>query len=239
MTNGNTRHLSVFLETTWFVNENKSAHVTFTNRRTDCPAVTINGTKLPVTNEVKYLGLILDQKPTWKPHIIAKKTQINLKLRQMHWLIGRKSKLTTENKLLLYQAILKPIWAYGIQLWGCIKPSNTKIIQGVESKILRMAFNAPWYVSNKTLHESLGIPFVVEEIKRLTNKYLQNLSGHSNKQLSQLKAPPPRGQKKTKPPMADRRTICLKNWQEVQFALGELSLDSTSPHSASVQTIYL
>jgi hypothetical protein len=83
------------------VNETKSAQVTFTNRKTDCPVVTINGTQLQVKNEVKYLGLILDQKLIWRPHITAKKTQINLKLRQMIWLIGRKSKLTTENKLLL------------------------------------------------------------------------------------------------------------------------------------------
>jgi hypothetical protein len=53
-----------------------------------------------------------------------------------------------------------------------------------------MAFNAPWYVSNKTLYEISGIPFVEDEIKRLPNKYLQNLSGHSNKQVSQLQAPP-------------------------------------------------
>ena len=44
---------------------------------TDCPVVTINGTQLPVKNEVKYLGLILDQKLTWRPHITAKKTEIN------------------------------------------------------------------------------------------------------------------------------------------------------------------
>jgi hypothetical protein len=120
-------HLETWLNT-WRVkvNETKSVHVTFTNRRTECPAVTIKGTQLPVTNEVKYLSLILDQKLKWRPHITAKKTQINLKLRQMHWLIGRKSKLTTENKLLLYKAILKPILTYGIQLWGCTKPSNTK-----------------------------------------------------------------------------------------------------------------
>jgi hypothetical protein len=70
----------------------------------------------------------------------------------MNWLIGRKSKLTTENKLLLYKAIIKPIWSYGVQLWGCAKPSNTKIIQRVQSKILRMVVNAPWYVNNKTLN---------------------------------------------------------------------------------------
>jgi hypothetical protein len=27
-----------------------------------------------------------------------------------------------ENKVLLYKAILKPIWTYGIELWGCAKP---------------------------------------------------------------------------------------------------------------------
>jgi hypothetical protein len=111
------------------VNETKSAQVTFTNRKTDCPVVTINGTQLQVKNEVKYLGLILEQKLTWRPHITVKKIQINLKLCQMNWLIARKSKLTTENKLLLYEVIIKPIWSYSIQLWGCAKPSNTQIIQ--------------------------------------------------------------------------------------------------------------
>jgi len=114
----------------------------------------------------------------------------------MHWLIGRKSKLTTEKKLLLYNVILKPIWTYGVKLWGCSKPSNTKIIQRIQSKILRMVFNAPRYVSNKTLHESSGLPFGEDEIKGITSKYLQNLSGHSNKQISQLQPPPPEARKR-------------------------------------------
>jgi hypothetical protein len=67
-------HLETWLNT-WpvKVNETKSVHVTFTNRRTKGPAVTINGTQLPVANKVKYLGLILDQKLTWRPHITVKK----------------------------------------------------------------------------------------------------------------------------------------------------------------------
>ena len=68
----------------------------------------------------------------------------------------------------MYKAILKPMWSYGVQLWGCPKPSNTKIIQRVQSKILRMVFNAPRYISNKTLHEDSGTPFVEYEIKRLS-----------------------------------------------------------------------
>ena len=76
----------------------------------------------------------------------------------------------------------------------------------IQSKILRMVLNAPRYVSNKTLHEISGIQFAEDETKRITSKYLQNLSDHSNKQISQLQ--PPR--KKTKPPMAHRCTTLKK-----------------------------
>ena len=109
----------------------------------------------------------------------------------MYWLIGRKSQLTTENKLLLYKVILKPIWSYGVQLWGCAKPSNTKILQRIQSKILRIAFNAPWHISNKTLHADSGIPPVEDEIKRLTNNHIHNLTGQPNVLTSHLLAPHP------------------------------------------------
>jgi t-SNARE complex subunit (syntaxin) len=53
-----------------------------------------------------------------------------------------------------------------------------------------MVFNAPWYVSNKILHEHSKIQFVEDEIKRMTNRHLQNLPEHSNEQVSQLHVSP-------------------------------------------------
>jgi hypothetical protein len=107
----------------------------------------------------------------------------------MYWLIGRKSQLSTQNKCLLYKCIIKPIWTYGVQLWGCAKPTHTKVIQRIQSKILRLILNAPWYVSNKTLHEDLDIPYVVDEIKRLAMRYLSKLPTHSNDQVRTLSEP--------------------------------------------------
>jgi hypothetical protein len=98
----------------------------------------------------------------------------------MSWLLGQKSKLSLENNTLIYRCILKPIWTYGIQLWGCVKPSNTKIIQGLQSNVLRTITNAPWYVSNFTLHNDLQIPFIPEEIKRYSTIYYNRLIGHEN-----------------------------------------------------------
>jgi hypothetical protein len=47
----------------------------------------------------------------------------------MYWLLGRQSHLSTSNKLLLYKTILKPIWTYGIQLWGTASISNIEILE--------------------------------------------------------------------------------------------------------------
>ena len=94
------------------------------------------------------------------------------------------------------KAIMKPIWSYGIQLWGCAKPSDTQIIQRIQSKTLRIVFNAPWYVSIKTLHKDSRIPFVEDEIIRMTNRYLLNLTGHSNEQVNQLLVPRPQARRR-------------------------------------------
>jgi hypothetical protein len=74
--------------------------------------------------------------------------------------------------------------------YGCTKPSNTKIIQRLQSSVLRTITNAPWYVSNFTLHNDLQIAFVGEEIKRYSTIYHYRLIGHDNNYVSELNNPP-------------------------------------------------
>ncbi|GBP96727.1 Probable RNA-directed DNA polymerase from transposon BS [Eumeta japonica] len=81
------------------VNEQKCVHVTFTLRRETCPPIRINNQVVPQHSRVKYLGIHLDQRLTWKFHIEAKLTQMKLKLAQLHWLIGRNSTLSLDCKL--------------------------------------------------------------------------------------------------------------------------------------------
>jgi hypothetical protein len=85
-----------------------------------------------------------------------------------------------ENKLLVYKAVIKSIWTYGIELWGCARKSNAAIIQRSQSKILRTIANAPWFVSNCTLHTDLNIPYVSEGINERINKHLNKLESHPN-----------------------------------------------------------
>jgi hypothetical protein len=73
------------------VNPAKSSQIIFTTRRTVCPQVSINNFPIPIKQEVKYLGLHLDKKLTCQTHIKAKRRQLELKIRNMTWLINRKS----------------------------------------------------------------------------------------------------------------------------------------------------
>ena len=108
----------------------------------------------------------------------------------MYWLLGRRSKLSLENKLLLYKYVLKPMRPYGIQIWGCAKPSLSQIIQRLQSKILRSVTIAPWYVSNCTLHNDLHILLVATEINRLSLLYHKRLVDHHNALITAMATPP-------------------------------------------------
>jgi hypothetical protein len=81
----------------------------------------------------------------------------------MYWLLGPRSRLSLSNKL-LYKSILKPIWTYGIQLWGTASTSNIEILERFQSKTFRLLVDAPWYVPNRRIRRDLQMPSVKEEI---------------------------------------------------------------------------
>lgn len=160
------------------VNESKSTHVTFTLRRENCPPVMLNEVQIPQVGCTKYLGMHLDRKLTWKKHVFSKRKQLGLQLRKLYWLIGRKSKMSIENKLIIYKSILKPVWTYGIQLWGIASNSNIEILQRFQSKVIRLITNAP-YVTNAQ-HRDLKLPTIQEEIINHARKYSDRLNSHPN-----------------------------------------------------------
>lgn len=183
-------HLNLIQQ--WFskwrfkINLSKSTQVIFTLRTGQCPPNSINNVTFPTAPSVRYLGIHLDKKLNWKEHILKKKKQIDLRFKELNWLIGRKSRLSLENKILVYKTIIRPIWTYGIELWGCASKSNLAIIQRSQSKILRAITDAPWYVSNQMIHNDLNIPFVQDVIQHHSNKHHAKLELHTNPLIQPL-----------------------------------------------------
>ena len=96
---------------------------------------------------------------------------------------GQRTFRTTRSSLLHVVwtvLICKPAyWEwYGIELWGCANKSNIAIMQRYQSKILPTNANAPWYVTNQTLHTDLQIPYVSTVIHDRINKYRIALASH-------------------------------------------------------------
>jgi hypothetical protein len=146
----------------------------------------MNGKTIPHSQTAKYLGMMLDAKLRWKVHVKRKREELGLKYKQMYWLMGRRSALTTRKKLVLCKQILKPVWTYGIQLWGCTKPSNTAVILKFQNEVIRNIVNAPLYVRNADLHRNLKMEMVTAEIRRFDRKHEERPLHHDNVETIQL-----------------------------------------------------
>jgi hypothetical protein len=105
---------------------------------------------------------------------------LGITITKMYWLLGRKSKLSTSNKLLIYKTLLEPIWTYGIQLWRTAYTSNIEILKRFQSKALRMIIYEPWYLPNTVIRRDLQTPTVKEEIRHYSSQYRALLGAHPN-----------------------------------------------------------
>jgi flagellin-specific chaperone FliS len=130
--------------------------------------------------------MTLDTKLRWKEHIKMKRDELHMHFRKMYWLLGRNSKLPIYNKLILYKQVLRPVWSYGIQLWGCAGDSNIQLIQCFQNNVLKCIVQAPWYIRNSDLHRDLRIETVTDIITRLASSHKKRLRNHINSQVSGL-----------------------------------------------------
>jgi len=130
--------------------------------------------------------MTLDAKLSCKAHVKKKHEELGLKQKEMYRLTGRSSALSIHNKLMLYNQILKPMWTYGIQLWGCTEQSNTDIIQRFQNKVLKNMVDAPWYIRNPDLHRDIQMEMVTNENGKFAKKHEEWLLHHVDAEVIQL-----------------------------------------------------
>ena len=124
-----------------------------------------------------------------------------VKTGNLQHLLDKRSKLPIHYKRLIYMTIIRPLWTYGVELWGSTKPSNSSRIQSLQSKILRKILNAPYFVTNQVIHQDLNIPYVADLARTRYRSFHNKLLNHPNPLVSNLDSPslpnnPPRGLKR-------------------------------------------
>ena len=64
--------------------------------------------------------------------------------------------------------------------------SHVRRLQVLQSKCLRLATGAPWYVSNRQIHDDLGVPLFADHIRALTESFVSKLADLGDPLVRQL-----------------------------------------------------
>ena len=102
------------------INAAKSRIVIFTDRHKislNSP-ITCQGAIIPVTKEVRYLGVILDSHLHWHSHLKSKRSQVIAQQARYAKAIGRHWGLNANTTAWIYKAVVKPRLLYGAHVWA-------------------------------------------------------------------------------------------------------------------------
>ena len=86
----------------------KTEIVLFTHKRSpDLGSLSMNGTKLELSKEAKLLGVTLDSKLTWKPHITRITRKATTALMQCRQIVGKTWGITPSMMKWIYTAVIR------------------------------------------------------------------------------------------------------------------------------------
>jgi len=75
---------------------------------------------------------------------------------------------------------------YACPAWRYAARTHVRRLQVLQSKCLRLATSAPWYVSNRQIHEDLGVPLFADHIRALTASFDSKLADVGNTLVRQF-----------------------------------------------------
>ena len=165
--------ISIWLSTNKFtLNVDKSNYLIFSTGKKKKLNLTMNNEILQEKEHTKYLGVILDNKLTWKNHI----TQTNLRISEGICILYKLRQCVSQSTLRsLYFAFVQSNVNYCLLNWGNAAPSNlTPIITNL-NKALRIIYIGPMYHAN-----TLYIKKIFYPCKTFINFNLLNLCGNYN-----------------------------------------------------------
>jgi hypothetical protein len=141
--------------------------------------VILFGKPIQWVNTTRYLGLTLDTQLTWSPHIDQVRKRVAQRLYMLGPLLNRKGDLSVRNGVLLYKQLIRPM-DYACPAWRSAARTHVRRLQVLQSKCLRLATSAPWYVRNRQIHEDLSIPLFADHIRALTASFDWELADVGN-----------------------------------------------------------
>ena len=173
----------------------------FSNNKTNCihfcrkrglhpePELTLNGNSIPVTDQLKFLGIILDKKLSFKAHIQYLKNKCSNKLNILKVLSNTFWGADRASMLSIYKALIRSHLDYGSVVYGAAKPSTLKKLDSIHNQALRLCSGAFRTSPIQSLYvycnePSLNMRRTKQAIKYYFHLKSLNLDPYSNSILS-------------------------------------------------------
>ena len=116
----------------------KTEIVLFTNKRKpDFGTLRLNGRQLVISKEATLLGVTLDSKLTWKPHITRIARKATAALLQCRQIVGKAWGLNPNNMRWIYTAMIRPVITYACTSW--VGGLNKKYLVKKLARVQRLA----------------------------------------------------------------------------------------------------
>ena len=178
------------------VNPKKTEVIMFTNKHKipDVKPIKLNGVEIPFKDRVKYLGLILDRKLTWKDNLICRIEKASTALYTCRQMVGKKWGLSPKITYWIYTAIVRPILTYGCFVWwNCLnKVSYQNLINKVQRSAGILITGAMKTTSSNALNAILNLMPLDLYTSNVAAVWMHRLKGntsHPNQKIGHMCLP--------------------------------------------------
>ena len=170
------------------INVSKSSAIIFprTGPRYIQPrSVPLFGEPIKLVDTTLYLGVALDKRLIWTPHIDQFSRRSDQSVGLLGPLLNKKSDLSIRNGVLLYKQLIRQMMDYACPAGSSAARTHFRRLQLLKSKCLRLVTRAAWYLSNRQIHEDLGVPLFADH-RALTASFDSKLADAGNPLVRQL-----------------------------------------------------
>ncbi|XP_055862095.1 uncharacterized protein LOC129922043 [Biomphalaria glabrata] len=142
------------------------------------PELFIHKKKIPVVKTTKFLGLTLDSKFNFLPHIKELKKKCQKSLNILRVLSHTDWGADRDTLLLLYRSLIRSKLDYGSIIYGAARKSYLKILEPIQNAALRLCLGAFRTSPIPSLHVEAGeLPMDIR-MKKLAMQYIVKLKSN-------------------------------------------------------------
>ena len=124
------------------------------------------------TNSVKFLGIIFDEKLSFKDHIEEIYERCLKRINLLKALCGTSWGANQEIIMYTYRTFIRPLMEYGCVLFA---HSNTDLLaklQAIETRAIKLAFDLPPWTTNYWCYQQISFTPILDRIKTLAKNFL-------------------------------------------------------------------